>query len=165
MEVTATVNEKLIMSTEIQRTILAGIIGTAIMTVVMMLAPMMGIPKMSPPEMLSGMLGMPLIIGWIMHLMIGIVFAFGYTYLFFFKHKIKDVWLRGAVFGIIVFVFAQIMLSVMGMIFSMPKMEGSMMLIMIGNLIGHIVFGMAVAKTAGETCFASDSCETKAPKE
>lgn len=78
------------MNTKIQKSILAGIIGTAIMTVVMMVAPMMGMPKMSPPKILAGMLGMPILVGWVMHFVIGIVFAFAYTYLCIFKHKISN---------------------------------------------------------------------------
>ncbi|HRI00914.1 MAG TPA: hypothetical protein PK006_07680 [Saprospiraceae bacterium] len=149
------------MNNKIQKTILAGIIGTAIMTVVMMVAPMMGIPKMSPPDMLSGMLGMPVFVGWIIHFMIGIMFAFAYTYLCIFKHKVNTVWVKGAVFGIIAFVFAQIMMSVMGVIMPMPEMEGSMILTMIGSLMGHIIFGIAVAKTVGNAYCADKSCETK----
>lgn len=138
------------MNKKIQSTILAGIIGTAIMTVIMMVAPMMGMPKMSPPEMLSGMLGMPVFVGWIMHFMIGIMFAFAYTYLFAPKVKISNLFLKGAVFGFVVFIFAQIMMALMGMIMPMPAMEGSMILTMIGSLMGHIIFGMAVAKTVGK---------------
>jgi hypothetical protein len=138
------------MNTKIQKSIIAGIIGTAIMTLVMMIAPMMGMPKMSPPEMLSGMLCVPVFIGWVMHFMIGIMFAFIYTYLCIFKHKIKNVWIKGAVFGIIAFVVAQIMLGIMGMMFPMPKMEGSMVLTAMGSLMGHVIFGMAVAKTVGD---------------
>lgn len=149
------------MNTKIQKSIFAGIIGTAIMTVVMMIAPMMGMPKMSPPEMLSGMLGMPVFVGWIMHFMIGIMFAFAYTYLCIFKHKISNVWAKGAVFGVIAFIFAQIMMAIMGMMMPMPAMEGSMMLTMIGSLMGHIIFGMAVSKTVGDTYCSSKSCETK----
>lgn len=149
------------MNTKIQKSILAGIIGTAIMTTVMMIAPLMGMPKMSPPEMLSGMLGMPVFIGWIMHFMIGIMFAFAYTYLYIFKHKIKNIWLKGALFGVIAFVFAQIMMGIMGMMMPMPKIEGSMVLTAIGSLMGHIIFGMAIAKTVGEAYCANGSCETR----
>jgi len=131
------------MNNKIQKSLLAGVIGTAIMTVVMMIAPMMGMPKMSPPEMLAGMLGMPLFIGWVMHFMVGIMFAFVYTYLASNRLKIKNVWLKGAVFGFIVFVFAQIMMALM----PMPKIEDSVMLLMLGSLIGHLIFGVAVAKT------------------
>jgi hypothetical protein len=135
------------MNTKISKSILAGMIGTIIMTIVMMVAPMMGMPKMSPPAMLANMLDMPLVVGWLMHFMIGIVFAFSYTYLFAPKVKIGNIFLKGAIFGFVTFLFAQIMMAVMGTMLPMPKMEGSMMLMMIGSIMGHIIFGMAVSKT------------------
>lgn len=149
------------MNTKIQKSIVAGIIGTVVMTIVMMVAPMMGMPKMSPPEMLAGMLGVPVVVGWVMHFMIGIIFAFAYTYLCIFKHKIYNVWLKGAVFGIVTFVFAQIVMAMMGMMMPMPKMEGSMMAMMMGSLMGHIIFGMTVSKTVGDAYCDDKSCETK----
>ncbi len=45
------------MANKLGRSILAGIVATAVMTGVMFMAPMMGFPKMNPAEMLSGMLG------------------------------------------------------------------------------------------------------------
>ena len=149
------------MDTKIKKSILAGVIGTAIMTLVMMVAPMMGMPKMSPPAILAGMLGVPVFVGWMMHFMIGIIFAFAYTYVCIFKWKISNVWLKGAIFGVVVFVFAQIMMTVMGKMMPMPKMEGSIMLTAIGSLMGHIIFGMAVAKTIGVAYCADKSCSTK----
>ena len=42
-----------------------------------------------------------------------------------------------------VFVFAQIMMLAMGAMFkSMPSPEGSMALMMLGSVIGHIVYGV-----------------------
>ncbi|MGS0748770.1 DUF6789 family protein [Halpernia sp. GG3] len=136
------------MDKRIQKSILAGIIGTVIMTVVMMIAPMMGMPKMSPPAMLSGMMGMPIFVGWIMHFMIGIVFALAYTYLF--NVNISNLWAKGAVFGVLAFIFAIMMMMIMSTMMPLPKMEGSMMLMIMGALVGHIIFGMAVANTVGE---------------
>ena len=129
------------------KTILGGIIGTAAMTIIMYLAPMMGMPKMSAPDMLSGMMGMPIIVGWIMHFMIGIIFALAYTYFFAPAVQISNVWVKGAVFGVAVFIFAQIVMAIMGSMSNMPKPEGSMMLMVMGSLLGHIVYGMGVAKT------------------
>ncbi|WP_347375047.1 DUF6789 family protein [Aequorivita sp. Q41] len=149
------------MNINIQKSIIAGIIGTVVMTVVLMAAPMMGMPKMAPPEMLSAMVGVPVFVGWLMHFMIGILFAFAYSYGCIFKSKIKNVWLKGAVFGIIAFVFAQIMMRVMGMMMPMPSMEGSMMLTAIGSLMGHIIFGIVVAKTVGESSCTNNSCQTR----
>lgn len=149
------------MNIKIQKSILAGLIGTAIMTSVMLVAPMMGMPKMSPPKMLSGLLGLPTVVGWMMHFIIGIVFAFGYTYLCIFKHKINNIWLKGSVFGIVVFVFAQIMMAIMGRMMPMPEAEGSMILAVMGSLIGHIIFGMVVAKIFGDTYCANNACKIK----
>lgn len=135
------------MNSKISKSILAGVIGTVIMTIVMIITSMMGMPKMSPPDMLAGMMGMPVMVGWVMHFMIGVIFAFAYTYLFAPKVKISNLILKGAVFGLVVFIFAQIMMAIMGAMLPMPKMEGSMILIMIGSIMGHFIYGMAVSKT------------------
>lgn len=139
------------MNAKISKTILAGIAGTVVMTIVTMLAPMMGMPKMSPPEMVSGMMGLPIAAGWMMHFMIGIIFAFAYTYALFSILKIQNILAKGAVFGIIAFIFAQIMMVIMGSMMQMPEMEGAKMMMMVGSLIGHIIFGMVVSKIVGES--------------
>jgi len=51
------------MDSKVSRSILGGVIGTVIMTMIMFVAPMMGMPKMSPPDMLAGMMGMPIMFG------------------------------------------------------------------------------------------------------
>ncbi len=131
------------------KSILGGVIGTAVMTMVMYVAPFMGMPKMSPPEMLAGMMNLPVFLGWAMHFMIGVAFALAYTHLFAPKVNIGNIYLKGAAFGLAAFVFAQIAMAVMGAMFPMPPMEGSMMLMMLGSIMGHAIFGMAVAKTVG----------------
>lgn len=116
------------------------------MTFVMMIAPMMGMPKMSPPAILSMMMGFPVGIGWMMHFMIGIIFAMAYS--FFIINLVKKVGnkiLKGAIFGMAAFIFAQIMMAIMGMVFPMPPMEDSMMLMMVGSIMGHVIFGITVA--------------------
>ncbi|MCG9792368.1 DUF1440 domain-containing protein [Flavobacterium algicola] len=143
------------MNNKIQKSVLAGIVGTAIMTVVMMIAPMMGIPKMSPPEMVSGMLGMPLFVGWMMHFMIGIVFAILYTFFVASKISVTSLYLKGAIFGIIAFIAAQVMMKLMGTMMPMPAMEGSKILLAMGSLMGHIIFGIVVAKIVKNSYFES----------
>lgn len=134
------------MSNKITQAVIAGMIATVAFTIVTLLAPMMGMPKMSPPAMLSMMMGLPIAVGWLMHFMIGIIFAIAYAF-FFIKvvNKISNNILKGAIFGFAVFIFAQIMMAIMGMMMPMPPMEGSMMLIMIGSIAGHIIFGIVVA--------------------
>jgi uncharacterized membrane protein YagU involved in acid resistance len=113
----------------------------------MKVAPMMGMPKMDPAAMLSMMMGFPLVAGWMMHFMIGIVFALGYALLFMgVVRKVKSLVLKGVLFGLSAFVFAQVVMGIMGaMMGGMPPMEGSMMLMMMGSIVGHVVFGIVVA--------------------
>jgi hypothetical protein len=136
----------LVMANKLGRSILAGIVATAIMTVVGVIAPYMGLPKMNPAEMLSGMLGVSPVLGWIMHFMIGIIFAVVYVYLFNPRVHIHSRAGKGLVYGIVVFVFAQVMMFLMSKLMPMPSdsMENDMVLMMIGSLIGHLVFGLFV---------------------
>ena len=134
------------MSNKIKQALVGGIIGAAVMSIVTMAAPMMGMPKMSQPAMLSMMMGFPIVAGWLMHFMIGIIFAMVYAFFFInIVKKISNNILKGAIFGFAVFIFAQIMMAIMGMMMPMPPMEGSMMLMMVGAMIGHLVFGITVA--------------------
>ncbi|QQR88025.1 MAG: hypothetical protein IPJ76_07370 [Flavobacteriales bacterium] len=126
---------------------MAGLLATAAMTLVMLVAPFMGLPKMDPAAMLSMMLGVPLALGWAMHFMIGVVFALAYA-LFFRKvvRKANGAVVKGALFGLAAFVFAQVVIGLMGALLGgMPPMEGSMMLMAIGSILGHVVFGIVVA--------------------
>ena len=135
------------MKKNIIQALAGGLVGTAIMTIVIMMAPLMGMPKMSPPEMLSSMMGLPIMVGWMMHFMIGITFAAVYVFVFSKVFTSPNVILKGALFGIAAFVFAQIMMFIMGKVMGgMPAPE-SPILMMIGSFMGHIVFGVAVAKT------------------
>jgi uncharacterized membrane protein YagU involved in acid resistance len=139
------------MYNKMTKTLTAGVIATVAMTMVMFVAPLMGLPKMNAAEMLSMTMGFPIVVGWIMHFMIGIIFAFGYTFLFSkILFKISNKILNGAVYGIIVFVFAQIAMAMMGLIFAMPKMSGDMVLMMFGSIIGHAVFGITITTLTKE---------------
>lgn len=131
------------MKSKITQTILAGLVATAVMTGFMFLAPMMGLPKMNPAEMLSGMMGVPLMVGYLMHFMIGVIFAAAYVYLFNPKVHISSKILKGALFGFTVFIFAQVMMFIIGKMMPMP--QDNMMLMMLGSLIGHLVYGIVVA--------------------
>jgi len=133
------------MTNKFKQALMGGIIGTLVMTIVMMVAPMMGMPKMNPPAMLASMMGFPIVVGWIMHFMIGISFALAYAF-FFVKlvKRISNNIVKGAVYGFAAFVFAQIMMGMMSFIMPPPPMEGSMMLMMVGSIMGHIIFGITI---------------------
>ena len=62
------------------KAILAGLVGTLVMTAVgLWVAPLMGIPAMNPAQMLAGPMGGVLLLGWAAHLMIGTVLALIYA--------------------------------------------------------------------------------------
>lgn len=134
------------MKNKIQKSILAGVVATAVMTAIMLIAPMMGMPKMNPAEMLSGMMGFPLAVGWFMHFMIGVIFALLYSVVFSEFFQINNKIFSGALFGFVVFLFAQVMMFMMNMMIGgMMQPEGSMVLMMIGSIFGHIIFGIVVS--------------------
>lgn len=135
------------MKSRFVQSLLGGIVATAVMSAVMMLGAMMGMPKMSPPKMLATMMGVSIVVGWLFHFMIGIIFALSYAYLFLnVVRKINSHVLRGTILGIAAFIFAQIAMAILdGIMGGLPPMEGSVVLIMTGSIIGHIIFGIVVA--------------------
>ncbi len=134
------------MNTKIRKSLVTGVIATIVMTLVMITAPLMGMPKMNPAVMLSSMMGVSVTVGWIMHFMIGIAFAVAYVFAFYPLVKISNKILKGVLFGIVVFIFAQIAMFMMSLVFGeMPEPEGSMVLMMVGSILGHVVYGIVVS--------------------
>lgn len=134
------------MENQIKQSVFAGIAGTAVMTMVMFAAPFMGMPKMNPAAMLADMMSLPISLGWIMHFMTGIIFAASYVYILRNRlQKIQSRFLRGAVFGFAVFVFAQIMMVIINALLpASPTPQGAMILVLMGSIIGHLVYGIVV---------------------
>tara|TARA_R110000764_G_scaffold83643_1_gene164270 strand:- start:18 stop:434 length:417 start_codon:yes stop_codon:yes gene_type:complete len=138
------------MGNQLSKYVLAGVLGTIVMTIVMIMAPNLGMPEMAPWKLLSGAMGVPIIIGWIMHFIIGILFALGYGYVFAPNVSIKNIWLKGIAFGIVALILAQIGMQVMGIMFEMPPMDGLMPMRLVAMLIGHLVFGVVTVKSIGK---------------
>ncbi len=124
--------------------VIAGIVGTLVMTMVMVLAPKMGMPKMDIVGMLSSKFGKGnQAVGWMMHLVMGIIFVFVYFYSGFF-----DSFLNAAILGAVHWLVVGFMMGVM------PGMDGGFymtknggMMSFIGGLIGHILFALAAFYT------------------
>jgi len=53
------------------------------------------------------------------------------------------------------------MMFIIGTMMPMPSMESSMILAMVGSLIGHIAFGLAVAKVIGSAYSIAKSGENE----
>ncbi len=138
------------MNTKVKQALLSGIAGTAVMTMIILMGPLMGLPKMNPAVMLSAMMGNHIIAGYVMHFMIGIIFAAAYVFIIAgWLHKIDNKILKGALFGFGVFIFAQIAMAMMSAVMGgMPMPQGKMSLIMLGSIIGHVVYGIVVALVA-----------------
>lgn len=126
------------------KAIIAGLVGTLIMTAVgVWLAPMMGIPRMNPAEMLAGQMGGSIILGWLGHLMIGVILAVTYAAL---SSRLPGPFpLRGALYGIAPFLVAQIVVMPM---MGMPIFSGSVPMAM-GSLVGHLIYGATIGAVYG----------------
>lgn len=126
------------------RILLAGAAGTTAMTMLMLMAPVMGLPRMAIGEMLGGFLGIGAALGWAMHGMIGLTLAAIYATLASGLLPGRPA-ARGALFGALVFLMAQV--AVMPMMGAGVFSGGNVPMIM-GSLIGHLVFGSIVGVVA-----------------
>ena len=90
----------------------SGLIATAAMTLLMLGAPMMGMPEMPVGKMLAGFFHLPVAAGWVMHFFIGIVLAAGYL-LFLDKILPGNALIRGLLYSFIPFFLAQTMVMPM----------------------------------------------------
>lgn len=139
------------MKPSILKSIIGGTIATIVMTLVMLLAPFMGLPEMNAAKMLSDMMHIPLALGWIMHFMIGVIFAITYgLFIIGWLRKINSSILKGTIFGIAVFVFAQIMMAAIEAVMpasnsQVPDVHPNVALMMVGSVLGHLVYGVVVA--------------------
>lgn len=135
--------------------IVAGLVGTIAISMVMAMAPKMGMPKMDIVDLLSSMFGKPnRSLGWMMHFMMGVVFALIYTLLWSYGVGSPTL-LNGLLFGAVHWLIVGMVMGMMPMVHAgirsgvvkapglwMTK-NGGVMAFM-GGLVGHIVFGLVV---------------------
>jgi len=141
--------------------IVAGVVGTIVITMVMGMAPKMGMPKMDIVGMLGSMFSPEgnRTLGMGMHLMMGVVFAIIYALLW--NAGIGSVGLLwGAIFGTVHWLIAGMMMGGMPMMHAGIKAgtvetpgvfmvhNGGMMAFM-GGLVGHVIYGLVVALVYG----------------
>lgn len=141
--------------------IVAGIVGTVVMTIVMAMAPRMGMPKMDIVGMLGSMFSAKgnRTLGMIIHLMMGVVFAVLYALLWHIGvGSVGPLW--GVLFGAGHWIVAGTMMGGMTAMHAGIKAgtveapgvfmirNGGMMAFM-GGLLGHVIFGLVVALVYG----------------
>ncbi len=136
--------------------VISGILGTLAISMVMAAAPMMGMPKMDIVDMLSTMFGKPnRVLGWMMHLMMGVVFALIYAFLWSIGIGSPG-WISGLIFGSAHWLVVGLMMAVIPIVHAGIKsgdveapglwmINQGGMLSFVGGLMGHIVFGLVVA--------------------
>jgi len=130
----------------ISRVIGAGLLGTMVMTAVGLYgAPIMGIPAMNPADMLASKMGGITLLGWMGHLMIGVVLAVLYAKTLLGRLPGPPI-ARGAVFSLLPWLMAQLMVMPM---MGMPLFSGSMAMAG-GSLIGHLMYGAVLGAVAGD---------------
>ncbi len=136
--------------------VIAGLVSTVVFTMILMMAPKMGMPKMDIVSLLGSMFGKPnQALGWMMHLMMGVIFALIYAFLW--SNGIgAATWTSGLVFGAVHWLIAGVVMGMIPMMHAGIKSgavqapglwmtnNGGAMAFM-GGLVGHMIFGIVVA--------------------
>lgn len=137
--------------------VVAGLAGTVVMSMLMVMAPKMGMPKMAIWDMLGSMFskeGNP-ILGWILHFMMGVIFAIVYAVIWSSGVGIPTA-VGGLTFGAVHWLLVGVMMA------GVPMMHAGMkagtvqapglymtrnggMMAFVGGLVGHLVYGLVVA--------------------
>ncbi len=136
------------MRPSLSKTVLGGLAGTVVMTVMMyFVSPMMGV-KMDIAASLGSMLGSSWSLGMMMHFINGaIIFPVIYAFLLFRLLPGSQL-AKGVSWGVILWILAQVMLMpMMGAGFFSSKMGG--MPAVMGSFIGHLVYGGLLGWIAG----------------
>lgn len=135
--------------------VIAGLSGTVVLSMVMAMAPKMGMPKMDIVGMLSTMFGKPNpALGWMMHFVNGIIFALIYAFLWSAGIG-GPTPVGGLIFGAVHWLMVGMIMGMIPMMHAgvksgdveapgmwMTKSGG--MMAFVGGLIGHLIFGLIV---------------------
>jgi len=138
---------------DLKRAVVAGIAGTAVMTVLLLWAPLVGLPKLAIGNLLSTFLAVSVVVlrvgpvgGWIIHGLVGVALALLYAGLFAARLPGPPV-ARGALYGCLVFILAQrvFMPAVGAGVFSRGDPG-----LLFGSFVGHLAYGVLVGAIYGE---------------
>ncbi len=135
---------------KIKQGLTGGIAATAVMTLIMLIAPMMGMPDMKIGNMMAAFMGIPVWLGWAMHLMIGIVWAMVYVFLVKDRLTLSPA-IKGMLFALLPWILMQLMvMPMMGMGLFSANAPNQVMMVL-GTMMGHLVYGLVLGlSTKGE---------------
>jgi len=137
--------------------VIAGAVASLVFSIVLAMAPRMGMPRMDIVSLLGSMFSAKSnqALGWMMHLMMGIVFALVYAFLW--SSGISGAtWVGGLIFGAVQWLVVGMVMGMMPMMHVGIKSgavkapglwmtnNGGLMAFM-GGLVGHMVFGTVIA--------------------
>jgi hypothetical protein len=131
----------------VTRAAVAGLVGTAAMTALLLVEPSIGLPKIAMGQVLSTSLGLTTAhlaigpaLGWGLHFLVGLLLAVIYGAAFDQRLPGPPL-VRGMVYGTMVFVLAQVVFMplVGGGVFSRGDLE-----LIAGSLLGHLLYGGVV---------------------
>lgn len=125
--------------------IYAGVIATAAMTAVLALVPLTGLQQVNLASLFgSNAIGW-MILGWVVHFIIGIAYAFIYKMFINEYLPIESNIARGMVYGIIIFVFSTMAVLIINLLgFVSWNMKESMSLAAFSYILAFIVYGAIV---------------------
>src|SRR5918995_1354555 len=97
--------------------VVAGVIATLVFTMILVMAPKMGLPRMDIVSLLGTMFSAKsnLVLGWTMHLMMGVVFALVYAFIWSIGFGAAT-WGIGLIFGAIHWLIVGIIMGMIPMI-------------------------------------------------
>ena len=141
----------------LKRAVAAGLVGTAVMTCLMLVAPVVGLPRLAIGQLLSTLLAVSIAFlpigpaaGWALHVAFGVLLAIIYAAAFAGRLPGRPL-ARGALYGVLVFVLAQ--LTFMPLVGAGVFSRGDVPMIL-GSLLGHLVYGSLVGIIYGEPASA-----------
>jgi uncharacterized membrane protein YagU involved in acid resistance len=127
--------------------IIGGIAGTAIITLAMFLLSLAGMPDINYGGLLAQFTNTSVIIGWIMHFMVGIALAFLYVY-YFREFLPGPYWAKGMIFGVLPWVLTLIMLFPMVDTLDISAETQSPGIFIISTMVAYLAFGAVMALVA-----------------
>jgi len=141
--------------------IVAGAVGTAVFSMVIAMAPRMGMPRMAIWEMLGSMFDKDgnNTLGWVAHFMMGVIFAIIYAALWSAGVGSVSVG-SGVLFGVVHWLAVGLVMGAVPMMHAgiragtvqapgVYMMSAGGVMAFMGGLIGHVVYGVVVALVYG----------------
>ncbi|MFQ5529045.1 MAG: DUF6789 family protein [Gemmatimonadota bacterium] len=138
------------MNPRLTQAIIGGLAATIIMTLMMyFVAPMMMGGPMDIAAMLGDMMGTNDTVGMIVHFMLGAV-AFPALFALVLWDKLPGAdWMKGLVFGMALFVIAEVVVMPMTDAGMFSANHPEQMMALLGGLMGHAIYGIVLGWWCG----------------